>query len=241
MNYFILVAGKGTRLNPLTYNYPKSLYRLDDDKTVLQYMVDLIKDSDKEAKIYIVIGFLAESISKGIEGVTFIRNPFYAITNSIASLWFARDYLVGDSVIINGDVVLSRKLMKEVITKRRTEPAVLVDASIKSNGDYNVQVHNNRVVAMSKDLKDYYGEFGGISLLDAETTKVLRQEVETMVNEGLVTQWYEDALVQMVFRYHFKLGYVDISEYDWTEIDEVSDLVVAQTIYSKDQALKSKM
>jgi choline kinase len=234
MNYFILVAGKGTRLNPLTYNYPKSLYRLDAEKTVLQHMVDLIKESDSSAKIYIVIGFLAESISSGIDGVCFIRNPFYSITNSIASLWFAREYLEGSSVVINGDVVLSRKLMMDIVSKPVSDPVVLVDSSIKTNGDYNVQVHNNHVVAMSKDLKDYFGEYGGISLLDTKSSKLLRQEIELMVNDGLVTQWYEDALVQMIFRYNFKLGYVDIANYDWTEIDEVSDLVVAQTIYSKD-------
>lgn len=239
MNYFILVAGKGTRLNPLTYNYPKSLYRLDAEKTVLQHMVDLIKISDKDAKIFVIIGFLADNISSGIDGVTFIRNPFYSITNSIASLWFARDYLSGDSVVINGDVVLSRRLMQDIVSKPVESPVVLVDSSIKSNGDYNVQVHDNYVVAMSKDLKEYYGEYGGISILDSKSALLLKHEIELMINDGLVTQWYEDALVQMIFRYSFRLGFIDISNYDWTEIDEVSDLVIAQTIYSKDKIKKN--
>jgi len=234
MNYIILVAGKGTRLSPLTYNYPKSLYKLGNNKTVLKYLVDLIKDIDNKANIVIVTGFLADKISCDITGVTFINNPFFAITNSIASLWFAKDYLCGDCVIFNGDVIVSKKLMNEIIIKPVKSPYVLLDSSIKKDGDYNVQIHNKNVVAMSKELKDYYGEYGGVTLLDSDSALLLKYEIEDMIKDGYVTQWYEDALVQMIFRSNFKLGYFDIASYDWTEIDEVDDLVRAQNIYHKD-------
>jgi len=93
MTYIILVAGKGTRLYPLTLNYPKSLYRLDRSTTVLKRMVQLIRKFDEKAVIVVVTGFLSETIEKELEGVTFIHNPFYEVTNSIASLWFAKEYL----------------------------------------------------------------------------------------------------------------------------------------------------
>jgi choline kinase len=235
MNYIILVAGKGTRLNPLTYNYPKSLYKLgNDNKTVLKYLVDLIKAEDKTANIIVVTGFLAEKISQDVTNVRFISNPFYAVTNSIASLWFARDYLCSDCVIINGDVVVSKKLMREIITQPVKDPYILLDSSIKKDGDYNVQIHNENVIVMSKELKDYYGEYGGVTLLNSNSAILLKNEIEDMIGEGYITQWYEDALVQMIFRYNFKLGYIDIANYDWTEIDEVNDLVRAQNIYHKD-------
>ena len=235
MNYIILVAGKGTRLNPLTYNYPKSLYKLgSDNKTILKYFVDLIKTEDKEANIIVVTGFLAEKISQDVTGVTFINNPFYAITNSIASLWFAKEHLCGDCVIINGDVVVSKKLMREIITKPVKKPCILLDSSIKKDGDYNVQIHDENVVAMSKEFKTYHGEYGGVTLLDTDSASLLKNEIECMIADGHITQWYEDALVQMIFRYNFKLGYIDIANYDWTEIDEVDDLARAQNIYHRD-------
>ena len=235
MNYIILVAGKGTRLNPLTYNYPKSLYKLgNDNKTVLKYLVDLIKTEDERANIIVVTGFLADKISQNVTNVRFISNPFYAVTNSIASLWFAKDFLCGDCVIINGDVVVSKKLMGEIISKPVKNPCVLLDSSIKKDGDYNVQTHNENVTVMSKELKDYYGEYGGITLLDSNSASLLKNEIEDMIKDGHIMQWYEDALVQMIFRHNFKLGYIDIANYDWTEIDEVNDLVRAQNIYHKD-------
>jgi choline kinase len=229
-----LAAGKGIRLNPLTYNYPKSLYKLGNGRTVLKYLVDLIINIDTKANIVVVTGFLADKVSGDMTGVTFINNPFYAITNSIASLWFAKDYLNDDCVVFNGDVVVSKKLMNEIISKPVKKPYVLLDSSIKKDGDYNVQVHNNNVVAMSKELKDYYGEYGGISLLDGNSSLLLKNEIEYMIKDGFYTQWYEDALVQMIFRYNFKLGYIDIANYDWTEVDEVDDLSRAQIIYHKD-------
>lgn len=36
-----------------------------------------------------------------LEGqVSFFYNPFYDVTNSIASAWFARDFLEGDDLLI---------------------------------------------------------------------------------------------------------------------------------------------
>ena len=39
MKYIFLVAGKGTRLYPLTLKHPKSMYKLDENVTILYRMV----------------------------------------------------------------------------------------------------------------------------------------------------------------------------------------------------------
>ena len=51
MKYIFMVAGKGTRLQPLTLSHPKSMYKLDENTTLLQRMVALIKKYDEEADI----------------------------------------------------------------------------------------------------------------------------------------------------------------------------------------------
>ena len=43
MRYIFLVAGKGTRLQPLTLKHPKSMFKLDKDTTLIQRMVGLIR------------------------------------------------------------------------------------------------------------------------------------------------------------------------------------------------------
>lgn len=235
MTYILLVAGKGTRLHPITLHTPKSLFRLDNDTTVIQRMIRLINQYDAGAKIAIVTGFMHEAIEIQVAkapGVIIVTNPFYSITNSIASLWFAREYLnEGDITIINGDIVVSDTLFLDCVKTPVKAPTVLLDSSIRKDGDYNVQVNGNKVVVMSKELKEYYGEYAGIVKLDHISAGTVRQKIVNMINAGGFNHWYEDALVQLIFEAGFELAYTDISSYSWTEIDDVDDLLFAKKIH----------
>lgn len=235
MRYIFLVAGKGTRLQPLTLKHPKSMFKLDNETTVIKRMVNLIKKHDKEADIVVVTGHMHKNIEMEIENVAFIYNPFYEVTNSIASLWFAKEYLNDDDVVlIDGDIVMSEKLIKELVCAPITKPVVFLDSSIKTDGDYNVEVSGDRVVVMSKELTSYYGEYAGLTKLDSFSSNRLKKEVECMVEEGYYDQWYENALVQLIFKEDFELFYEDICDYDWTEVDSVSDLFHAKNIHAQE-------
>jgi len=232
MNYIFLVAGKGSRLHPLTLKYPKSLYKLDKNTTVLKRMVNLIKKYDEEANIVVVVGFMSEVICQELTGVTFVQNPFYEVTNSIASLWFAKDYLDADNVvIINGDIVMEEALIEKVICQKTDVPKVCIDSSIKSDGDYNVEVNGEKILVMSKELEHYYGEYAGVTKLDKESAQQLKRTSTKMVEGGMYDQWYENALVQMIFNEDFQLYYEDIRDYKWTEVDCVSDMLLAKQIH----------
>lgn len=232
MKYIFMVAGKGTRLQPLTLQHPKSMFKLDKDTTLIQRMVRLIKKLDKEADIVVVTGHMHKSIENELEQVTFVYNPFYEVTNSIASLWFAREHLDADNIVlIDGDIVMSECLMRDVVCVPVNRPTVLVDSSIKTDGDYNVEISDDRVLVMSKDLESYYGEYAGLTKLDRESAQMMRKELEIMVEEGYYDQWYENALVQLIFKNDFALYYKDICNYEWTEVDCVSDLILAKSIH----------
>lgn len=232
MKYIFLVAGKGTRLQPLTLKLPKSMFRLDNHTTVIKRMVNLIKKFDKEADIVVVTGHMHQSIEKEIEGATFVYNPFYEVTNSIASLWFAKDHLDNDNIVlIDGDIVMSESLIREIVCQPVEKATVLLDSSIKTDGDYNVEVSGDRVLVMSKDLSSYYGEYAGLTKLDRISAQLMKAEMESMIEEGYYDQWYENVLVQLIFKNDFKLYYKDICDYEWTEVDCVSDLILAKNIH----------
>lgn len=235
MKYIFLVAGKGSRLQPLTLSHPKSMFKLDANTTLIQRMVRIIHKYDHNADIVVVTGHMHQSIEASLEGVTFIYNPFYAITNSIASLWLAQQHLDAEHVVlIDGDIVMSESLIRDVVCKPTDKPIVLLDSSIKLEGDYNVQVSNDLVLVMSKDLDHYHGEYAGLTKLDRISASKMRQEMNSMIEEGYYDQWYENALVQMIFKDNFKLYFQDICDYDWTEVDCVSDLIHAKTIHLKE-------
>ncbi len=235
MKYIFMVAGKGSRLQPLTFQSPKSMFKLDKKTTVIKRMVDLIKKHDKEADIVVVTGHMHKSIEAELEGVTFINNPFYEVTNSIASLWFARNHLDAENIVlIDGDIVMSDELVRDIVCMPTDRAMVLLDSSIKNNGDYNVEISDENVLVMSKDLDSYFGEYAGITKLDRTSALRMREEMDLMVEEGYYDQWYENALVQLIFKEDFKLFYKDICDYDWTEVDCVSDLIHAKNIHVKE-------
>lgn len=235
MKYIFLVAGKGSRLHPLTLDNPKSMFRLDQNTTLIARMVNLIRTYDEEADIVVVTGHKHRCIERELENVTFINNPFYEVTNSIASLWFAREHLDADNIVlIDGDIVMSRELVRDVVCRPTERAMVLLDSSINEDGDYNVQISGERVLVMSKQLDSYFGEYAGITKLDKKSALAMRMEIESMVENGYYDQWYENALVQMIFEDDFALYYKDISEYEWTEVDGVSDLIHAKNIHMKE-------
>ena len=213
------------------------MYKLDKDTTVLERMITLIEEKDKNAHFVVVVGFMADEIKKRLadkKNITFIVNPFYGITNSIASLWFARDYMDKEVTIINGDIVMEKKLVHDVVCLTTNRPYVLVDQSIKNNGDYNVQVLDKSVLVMSKNLDEYFGEYAGVTKLDKQSALKVKRQIEKMVGMEMYDQWYENALVQMIFDDDFKLEFEDISDYKWTEIDCVDDMLLAKQIHSKE-------
>ena len=233
MTYIILAAGKGSNLHPLTLKYAKTSYKLDEKTTVLQRMVKSIRKEDKNAEIVVVIGYRAEDIKKELDGenVKFVMNPFYEVTNSISSLWFARDYLERENVaIVHGDVVFSDEIISSYLTKPTDYPYVLVDSSVKKPGAYNAVVKDNNVLVMSKKLENFSAKYCCMTKLDPVTSRLLKQEVDEMVNSNMYDQFFEDCLVQMIMFHDFQLSCVDIAGIEWAEVDGVDDLLNAQMI-----------
>lgn len=234
MTYIILSAGKGVKLQPLTLNHPKSLYKLDDGTTILQRLVRKIRQFDAEAEIVVVVGYMYKQIQEELEddNVLFVHNPFYSVTSSMGSLWFAKDYLQRENVtIINGDIIASDKLLHDVVCIHTDFPCVLLDSSRKDANKYNVQVQGDLVCVMSKNLTEFIGNYASITKLDAVSSRFLLEQLMQMVNEEMYNLFFEDALVQMVFQKNFELYFKDIKEYNWTEVDTVDDLLKAKDIH----------
>lgn len=233
MTYIILSAGKGVKLQPLTLNHPKSLYKLDDNTTILQRLVRTIRKYDAEAEIVVVIGYMYKQIQKELEddNVKFVHNPFYSITSSMGSLWFAKNYLQRENVtIINGDIVASNNLMQDIVCQHTDYPYVLLDSTHRDVNKYNVQIQGEMVCVMSKNLTDYMGNYASVTKLDAVSSRFLLEQLNLMVNEEMYNLFFEDALVQMIFQKNFELYFKDIKDYKWTEVDCVDDLLKARQI-----------
>lgn len=236
MTYIILAAGKGNNLHPLTLKYAKTSYKLDENTTVLQRMVRSIRRFDKNAEIVVVVGYLADMLRTELadENVKFVMNPFYEVTNSISSLWFARDYLERENVaIVHDDAVFSDELIEEYLVKPTDYPYVLTDSSYIKPGSYNTVTQGNQVLVMSKKLENFTAKYCCMTKLDPVSSRLLKQEVDNMINSNMHDQYFEDSLVQMIMFHDFQLFCVDIAGHQWAEVDTVDDLLTAQKIHHK--------
>ena len=236
--YIILSAGKGVKLQPLTLNHPTSLYKLYDKTTILQRLVRKIRKYDGEAEIVVVVGYMYKHIQKELEddNVKFVHNPFFSSTGSMGSLWFAKDYLQRENVtIVNGDIVVSDRLIQEVVSQYTDYPYILMDSTHRDVNKYNVQVQGDLVCVMSKNLTEFVGNYASITKLDAVSSRFLLEQLNQMVNEEMYNLFFEDALVQMIFQKNFELYYKDIKDYKWTEVDSVDDLLKARQIQAESE------
>ena len=238
--YIILAAGKGANLHPLTLKYPKTSYLLDPTTTILQRMVHITRRLDRNAEIVVVVGYKADEIRKELDGlnVKFVMNPFYEVTNSIASLWFARSYLERENVtIVHGDVIFSDEITENYLTKPTEYPYVLVDTSRALPGYYNAVVNEDEILVMSSKLEHFDARYCCMSKLDPVSSRLLKQEIDEMVNAGMHDQFFEDALVQMVMFHDFQLYCQDVAGQQWAEVNTVDDLFEAQEIHRKSKLL----
>ena len=181
-----------------------------------------------------VIGYKADDVKAELDGenVKFVMNPFYEVTNSISSVWFARDYLERENVaIVHGDVVFSDEIIDSYLTVPTDYPYVLVDSSYVRPGAYNAVIHGDQVLVMSKKLENFTAKYCCMTKLDPVSSRLLKQEVDGMINGNMYDQYFEDSLVQMIMFHDFQLFCVDIAGKKWAEVDTVDDLLTAQEIH----------
>ena len=243
MTYIILAAGKGKNLQPLTLKYPKTSFRLDEEATVLQRMVRSIRKFDKNAEIAVVVGYLADAVKQELaeDNCRFVVNPFYEVTNSISSVWFAREYLERENVaIVHGDAVFSDEIITEHLVKPTDYPYVVVDSSFVKPGSYNAVIKDGQVLVMSNKLENFNAKYCCMTKLDAVSARLLKEEIDKMIHDNMYDQFFEDSLVQLVMFHDFQLFCADIVGKGWSEVDTVDDLLHAQEIHHESKLAKNK-
>ncbi len=121
MNLFILAAGKGSRLYPLTKDKPKSLIQLKDGSTLLERQIEVALGSGAFDGVYIITGYLSHMIEERVARyddprLHVIYNPYWDVSNNLFSLWTAHYLMQGeDFVISNGDNIYKKGIYKNVV------------------------------------------------------------------------------------------------------------------------------
>jgi choline kinase len=174
--------------------------------------------------ITVITGYQHALIEKELgDLVRYRHNPFYHVTNSIASLWFARDLLEGDALITNGDLFYEEHLLDAALADSR-DAVMLADTSRIKGADYRFQFDGDRIVGYGKEIPDDEtdGEYVGIASVRARFLPQFRRRLEELIARQETGKWWEDVLYSFISE-GVPINYRDVAGIFWAEVDYVED------------------
>lgn len=224
MKAILLAAGKGTRISRMVREIPKSTLPIDG-VPLIRHSVELLQS--KGLEIVVCVGYQQDSIRRVLNGceVTYYTNPFYDVTNSIASLWFAKEELIEDCLIINADVFFSNAIL-ELVMNDNHQAVMLVDKSRRKTGDYFFSTTDNGCIKKyGKDLPLQYRscEYVGLSKISKEFMPFFRERLEQLVSEFKHNLWWENTLYSFTDQEEYPIYTKDVEGLFWSEIDYFDD------------------
>lgn len=240
MKAIILLAGVGSRLNPLTDNTHKSLVKIGD-QTILARMLQNLKSVGIKDYIF-VTGNREEEIKKfvqseiGEQNISFVHNDIYKTTNTGYSLLLTREAVGNDDFIkLDGDVVFEKKVVELLIASEYSNCLCVNKEIHLDKEEVKVELRNgDQVIQVGKKIKPELadGESIGIEKLSNQAGKMLFDILEEqIVKKKNLMDYYDDSYTTLVQRgvlFHA----VDISQLKAVEIDTLHDYDFAQKVFA---------
>ena len=218
----LMAAGRGTRISRAIDDNCKCTLDIGG-MPLIRHTVQMLVDAGVE--VHLVVGFQKYRIKESLQGlpVTYHDNIFYSITNSLASLWFAKDELKGDAVILgNADVFWEENLLSVLLEESR-DCVMLCDSSRADQGDYLFNVVDGAIVAYGKglDCQQANCEYVGLALIQGKMVTKCRQRLMQMIEWQRHGDWWEQVLYSMTSER--PIWAKDIVGHFWAEIDYIED------------------
>lgn len=234
MTAIVLAAGIGRRLWPLTAEHPKCLLPLPLAGSCTLIRLVMALELAGVDRLICVVGHLRGQIRQALDAmcsrlsIRLVVNDRYS-SGSIMSLDAARDFLDGDVLIIDADVLLPLFLVSRLV--QSTSPnAFLLDPNSASRGEeMMLMTRGGRVWNAGRRVEhgswDLVGESLGLAKFDRSAARTLRDSVAVLTEACFSRADYEVAY-RPVFERH-DVGFLSAAGEPWTEIDTSEDLAVA--------------
>jgi len=228
MKVIMLAAGVGKRMSAVTNIIPKCLIKIGE-KALLERHLDTISLLGIKDIVF-VVGHLKEKIKEIIEknntglNITYIENEQYT-KGSILSLWYARNELNDDVLIMDADVLYHDKLLLKLAESENRNCFLLDKSSEYAGEEMMLFVKGNKVIGISKVSSydcDFKGEGVGFFKLSSNDCHKLKTILEEFEQAGKVNVEYEDSLHELLS--HCTVGFERVEDLPWIEIDFEDDI-----------------
>jgi choline kinase len=232
MEAIILAAGVGSRLAPLTNEFPKSLVEVNS-KPIIQYQLESYLEAGIN-KINIVVGYKGEKIEGFIEQkygkqkglINIIWNHDYAKTNNMYSLFLALKEIKATGFILsNADVVIKKDMVKKILNNN-IESGIAYQSKNYNDESMKVSIDgHNYITHISKQILEVNSAGTSIDFykVAGEAKESLENEIYRTIKEKKDLNSWTEVAIDNILKYKFFKG-IDIGNEFWYEIDNHEDL-----------------
>jgi len=226
MQAVILAAGLGSRLTSATGGKAKALVEIGGRPLIL-HQLEALADHGV-GPVMVVVGHQADELQRVIgDRAEVILNDRFAETNSLYSLWLAREWVTGPFVLLNCDLFFDPLILDQLLEEAGN---VLVYDSTSSRGreQTKVALKQRRVVDLGKDLpaSSARGESLGMLKFEADGARAMLDTADHLIREGNNNAWVIEATRAVCSQ--VSIYGVNIAGQAWAEIDFPYDLDVAR-------------
>ena len=226
MQAIILAAGLGSRLHPVTGGKAKALVEVGDRPLILHQLETLADHG--VGPVLIVAGYQADEVKEVVgDRAEFIVNERFAETNSLYSLWLAREWVKGPFVLLNCDLFFEPRILDRLLEETGS---VLAFDSTSSRGreQTKVALRQRRIVDIGKDVpsSSARGESLGALKFDAAGADAMMRVADELIRGGEEGAWVIEA-TRAVCKQVPIYG-INVAGEAWAEIDFPYDLDVAR-------------
>ncbi len=239
MKAIILGAGQGRRLLPLTAETPKALLEADGRPLLAWQIASLVASGVKEvvfvagfgiSRVESVLGDLAVSFPRCRLRVLF--NPFFGVADNLASCWLARDEMLDDFLLINGDTLFEPDICTKLLNSPPAPVTVAIDRkTVYDADDMKVRVDGSRLIDIGKTLpaQHVHGEAIGMILFRAEGGAAFARALDERIREeGALRLWYLSVIASL--SHLIAVRTCLIAGHEWCEVDDCDDLARAEAM-----------
>jgi choline kinase len=240
MKAIILSAGQGSRLGHLVDDRPKCLIDFNG-RTLLDRQLDTLEMNGVHEAV-VVTGFHDELVDAAIAArrggphVRTVFNPFFKVADNTGSLFMAREELVGDCLVWNGDTLVSNALMARVVGNSTPGICVTIDRKPAYDEDDMKVVTDaeGRLHAIGKRLPmgNVNAESIGLLAFRGDGSERFRAAIERAIRtaEG-TTIWYLRVIHHIAQK--DDVWTLDIQGEEWGEVDFPEDVETARALVER--------
>lgn len=223
MKALLMAAGRGTRISRYLNGNPKCTVEIKEGLPLIRYTVDMLHKKGI-TDIMLVTGYRHEVIEEILgNDVEYTYTPFFDVTNSIASAWFAKDFICDDDMLImNADVFCEESAYDEIL-KCNLNPVMFLDTTRIEEADYKFYCEDGKIVKYGKELtpEETTGEYVGMGKISKDFIPTFKQQLEKMIHNQEHQVWWENVLYSLSGEVAVKTW--DLAGKFWAEVDYIED------------------